>query len=557
MLNPTRALWRRLSTSGQRALVVGALALGGAELLGLAALYPLRRVLDEALLRAHQDHLLWGLLGVSAACQLASLAVRHAGRRVLDAHGEHEAARLRDLAVARLLAMGARFHLERGHGERMATLTTDVQRARMLLYGELPALAIMALSALVTAAVVGWMAPGMLAVSVPVIVVVLGVGWWGQRRAEQAQEAARQAQARVFGEVMELLSGVEQVIISGTEAAMRARLHEHSAQWAQAQAQVARQRSALVSAIGGLSALALLALLGVGGWLAASGQGLTTGALLVSYAYAARLLLPFRAASGAMFQHATYRASATRLLALLDAVPPTEDPDDPREVGPLQTLMLDAVRFGFAPDQAPVLREVSLRVEAGQRVAILGPSGAGKSTLGRLIARLFDPDAGQLLINDTPMTAMRARDVRARVGYVGQEVFLWDASLRENLCLGAAGEVTEARLSEALRIACAQEIVDALPDGLDARAGRGGARFSGGQRKRLALARALLREPELLIIDQLASDLEADLNARIFDALPRQGRVVIYLGHRVPARFAPDTVYWLERGALTPHDDDQ
>jgi ABC-type multidrug transport system fused ATPase/permease subunit len=213
-------------------------------------------------------------------------------------------------------------------------------------------------------------------------------------------------------------------------------------------------------------------------------------------------------------------------------------------------LSFQRVSFAYSTYET-ALETFNLDSPAGHRVALLGPSGSGKSTTGKLIPRLFDPQEGRILRNGVDLRELDIEELRATIGYVGQDVFLFDGSIRENILFGGDEDTDEAQLRKAVEHACVDEILERKDCDLDAPVGEGGAMLSGGQKKRVALARALVRDPSILVIDQLAADLQEDLCREIFESIRRHYEVsILYLGHRVPAGFDPDAVYWMEEGTI-------
>ncbi|NIP76171.1 MAG: ATP-binding cassette domain-containing protein [Xanthomonadales bacterium] len=201
----------------------------------------------------------------------------------------------------------------------------------------------------------------------------------------------------------------------------------------------------------------------------------------------------------------------------------------------------------------PVVEEITARIPAGSVTAITGPSGAGKSTLLDLITGLLAPSAGTLLIDGAPYTPARIAALRGALAYVGQEPFLFDASLRENLTWGC-GPVSEGAVWRALEVTGATELARALEGGLDGRVRTDGIRFSGGERQRLRLARALLRRPRLMVLDEATSALDATAEAAALDAVlqARAGATVIIVSHRSAGLDLADQVIQIDGGRVAP-----
>ncbi|MFQ5829304.1 MAG: ABC transporter ATP-binding protein [Candidatus Methylomirabilia bacterium] len=208
-------------------------------------------------------------------------------------------------------------------------------------------------------------------------------------------------------------------------------------------------------------------------------------------------------------------------------------------------------RVSFVYDRTPAVRDIQLALHAGQTTAIVGPSGAGKSTVADLIIGLLSPTEGRVLVDGTPLGPERMRAWRDRIGYVAQESFLFHDTIRANL-LWARPQATEQEVLHALRLAAAEEFVGKLPDGLGTVVGDRGVRLSGGERQRLALARALLRKPSLLILDEATSALDSENERRIQQAIQvlHGEMTIVVISHRLSTVRWADLIYVLEDGRL-------
>jgi subfamily B ATP-binding cassette protein MsbA len=270
---------------------------------------------------------------------------------------------------------------------------------------------------------------------------------------------------------------------------------------------------------------------------------------LLSFVAAALLLYqPVKSLSGTLSHVLTGLVGAERLFALADAPVP---PDEGEEAGPLsRALELEEVRATY-PDGREALRGVSFTVPAGSRVALVGASGAGKTTLFSVLLGFVPLSGGAVRWDGTPLSHLRPSSVRARLAWVPQEPVLFSGSVRHNLLLGRP-EASEAELWEALALAHAADFVRALPAGLDEPVGERGARLSGGQRQRLALARAFLRRPSLLLLDEPTSALDAESEAAVSAGLAAlmKGRTVLVIAHRLATVRDADLILVLEAGQV-------
>lgn len=269
---------------------------------------------------------------------------------------------------------------------------------------------------------------------------------------------------------------------------------------------------------------------------------------LLSFLAAALLMYqPLKSLSGNLSQVLVGLGAAERLLEVLDT--PVEPPRGaPAE--PLTSLHFDEVSFSYG-DGREALQRVQLEVRAGEHVALVGPSGSGKSTVASLILGFAAPSGGTLSWNGAPFSAYLSSSLRAQVGWVPQEPVLLSGSVRENLCL-ARPEASDAELWQALDEAHARAFVEALPGKLDATLSERGLSLSGGQRQRLAIARAFLKRPSLLVLDEPTSALDAETEREVQAGLEAlmKGRAVLVIAHRLATVRRADRIVVLEAGRV-------
>jgi ATP-binding cassette subfamily C protein CydC len=270
---------------------------------------------------------------------------------------------------------------------------------------------------------------------------------------------------------------------------------------------------------------------------------IVTAAFVVVALFEAAVALP---RAGVLAGYAV--ASARRVLRAAEAPAPVADPARPAALPAASSLRFEAVRFGWAPDR-PVLDGLTMDIPAGGRVALLGPSGAGKSTCAALALKVAAPDAGRVLLGGVDIATLRASDVRARIAWLGQTSHLFADTIRHNLLL-ARPEADDAALWAALEAARVADVVRGLPEGLDAWLGEGGTGLSGGQRRRVALARALLSPAPILLLDEPCAGLDAQTERAFLVTLNEvaQGRAVLLIVHRLTGVERLDRIYRLSAG---------
>jgi ATP-binding cassette subfamily C protein CydC len=340
---------------------------------------------------------------------------------------------------------------------------------------------------------------------------------------------------------LDALTGLREVRAFAAEGRMMASVQAREAALLSAQEAMAG-RTALAGAASFLCAqIAVLAVLIDAG---ANPAAAIAAAFLVLAAFEA---VGGLTRAGALAGYAS--AAAQRVLEAADAPVPVPDPADPAAMPTGTTLRFESVEFRWQPDRPLVFDGLTLDIPQGARVALLGPSGAGKSTLAALALKVVAPRTGQIRLGGVDIATLPAALVRARIGWLGQTTHLFDDTIRSNLLL-AAPDADEAALWVALDAARIGEMVRALPDRLDTWVGEGGTRFSGGQGRRLALARALLSPAPILILDEPCAGLDAETERAFLETLNEtaSGRTVILITHRLTGVERLDRIFRLSNG---------
>jgi subfamily B ATP-binding cassette protein MsbA len=215
-------------------------------------------------------------------------------------------------------------------------------------------------------------------------------------------------------------------------------------------------------------------------------------------------------------------------------------------------LQFEGVSFNYPGAEAPALHGLNLKIGAGEVIALVGPSGGGKSTMMNLLPRFIEPTSGGIMIDGVALDSIRLADLRAQFAMVSQDIVLFNGTVRANVVFGADGVVDDQRVWEALEAAALGDFVRALPGGLDAQVGERGARFSGGQRQRLALARALLKDAPILLLDEATSALDSETERDVQVALEHtmKGRTTLVIAHRLSTIERADRILVLEAGRI-------
>lgn len=363
--------------------------------------------------------------------------------------------------------------------------------------------------------------------------------------------------------VQENLAGIRVVKAYAQEAAEVERLRAASQRYMERKLAEVRLSGLVWPAMSLLGGVAVVVLLYVGGLAVIAGE-LTLGQFVQFGAYLGMLSWPMIALGWVANLHQQAHAALGRLYEVFDAEPAIQPPSRPVR-GPIRgAIEFRAVGFSYPAPTQPgpsgggeqargtrVLDGVSLRIAAGATVALVGPMGAGKSTLVQLVPRLYDPQAGAVLVDGVDVRERDLAELRAAIGYVPQETFLFSDTLRANLTLGAEG-ADEAALWAAVEAAGLAADVADLPHGLDTLVGERGVTLSGGQKQRVAIARALLRAPRILILDDALASVDVATEEAILRALraATRGRTCLIISHRVSTVRHADWIVVLERGRV-------
>jgi subfamily B ATP-binding cassette protein MsbA len=279
---------------------------------------------------------------------------------------------------------------------------------------------------------------------------------------------------------------------------------------------------------------------------------ISSGELLIFYGFLSHLYLPMRRLADASAAVQLQLASMDRVFELLDVQPDINDkPDALRLDRVTGHITIEDVVFRYSEDGEPVLKGVTFEARPDQAVAIVGRSGAGKSTLIKLVPRFYDVDAGAIRVDGHDIRDVTQHSLRSQIGMVMQDPILFNATVRQNILYGRKG-ATEEEMLEAARMAHVDEFVRELPKGYDTMIGERGVTLSGGQKQRVSIARAFLRDPRILILDEATSNLDSHAEAIIQDALDSlmEGRTTLVIAHRLSTVVDCDLVVVMEDGKV-------
>ena len=526
-----------------------------ASLLGMVALGATEWILP-AFLRYLVDHefgtgrglhfiliplALMGLLALRGALSYVSTVG-------VSAVAQHVIRDLRGDMFRRMLSLPTRFFDQRAAGELLSRYTFDVTQVAS---ASTNCVTVLVKDSVLLSALIGYMV--YLNWRLALFVLVMGpfIGWMILRVSHRLRRASRRLQDSV-GEVTivaeEVIGGHRDVKIFGGEAYENTRFGRAIDNARKLQMKVVTTAAATDPILQIIIALGLGVMMAFALREAAQGA-LSKGDFVSFVAATAMILAPIRRMTAVNESLQRGLAAAESIFALVDETPEATGGRVPatRARG---ALRFERVSFGY--EGRTVLHELDLEIQAGESVALVGPSGGGKTSLVNLVPRFYSPQAGRILLDDTPIDELDLHALRAQIAYVGQQVVLFNDSIRNNIAYGALRDVPDERVLAAAAAAHVTDFVAALPAGFDTEIGDNGLRLSGGQRQRLAIARALLKDAPVLILDEATSALDAESERRVQEALGvlRQGRTCLIVAHRLSTIEACDRIVVIEQGRV-------
>ena len=547
-----RAAWRfvRAVIRSQSSGVIGAVASGLLWQTGaVAAPLMVKYAIDHGVLtRDRHTLVLWlvALLSVGLL-EMAAGAVRHL---YAIRNRSHADARVRDAIFAHALRLDPSYHDRVGPGELMSRASSDSEHvARMMdSIGHTIGYVLTVFAVSVVLLVIDWRLALIVLIPLPL---VSFAGWAYSRRYHERTERLQESWAAAATLVEETVAGIRVVKGLGAGAPLSAEFRRRSDNIVQRALDIARLDAVFMPLLEFFPLIGLLAVLWLGGRRVVAGE-LSLGSFVAFNAYVAMLVWPLRVLGQRVTTLQKAVGASARISEVLETEPQLREPRHAAELPtPVRgAVRLEAVRFGHEGD-APILDGLDLEVAPGESLALVGATGSGKSTVAGLLARLYDPDRGRVLLDGHDLRELRLADVRRAVALVFEETFLFTDTVRENIRF-ARPDADDNDIEHAARLAGAAEFIADLPDGYDTVLGERGFSLSGGQRQRIAIARAILADPAVLVLDDATSAVDATKEHVIREALATvmEGRTTLVIAHRPATIALADRVAVLANGRI-------
>ena len=484
---------------------------------------------------------------------LAAGAARYGMRELLNGASRRIETDLRDAFFEHLLRLDAGFYGATRTGDLMSRATNDTQAVRMAIGPGIMYFVNTLFTAAFALVLMLRISPRLTALALvplallPVAVIVFGRAI--HRRFERIQDHL----GVLSNMVQENLAGVRIVRAYRQEAAQEREFDELNAEYLAKNMALARTSGLYHPVLGLLAGLGTVVVFWVGGREAIRGE-ISAGDFVAFSFYLAMLTWPMIALGWVtnLFQRGA--AALGRIDAIMRTRPAVQPPTAPVRLERVRgEIEFRDVSFRYPGTQRDVLQHISFRVPAGATVALVGPTGAGKSTIIALLTRQYDPTRGEVLLDGVPLTRLDPAQLRAAMGVVPQDTFLFSETIGENLALGLPpGAPPDGRLEAAAAVSRLDEALALFPDGMQTRLGERGVNLSGGQRQRAALARALVRDPRILVLDDALSAVDTQTETEILAGLRRVlvGRTALIVSHRVTAVMHADLILVLEGGRI-------
>jgi len=458
-------------------------------------------------------------------------------------------------ATKSLMEMEASYFETRQTGNLMSVLSADVAQLEDIISDSSTSI-IRIITTFITAfAILFWMSPTLSIILFAPLVLIVPMVIWFSTRVQRKYRKQRESTGGIVAILENVLSGITVVQAYNATPFETERIESQSGDYRDQAIQAAFIRNRFIPGIYVVAGISFGLLVSAGGWVMSSGE-ISVGQFVTFLLISTRMTMPMFILGMLLNQLQKGEAASRRVFAIIDLEPSISDSEGAKDLDePITTVSFDSVTFAYPSTSVNVLNDVSFRVESGGFLGIMGHTGAGKSTILKLVEKFYQPQSGQVRINGQDISEFTIHSVRSRIGFVSQDPFLFFGTIRDNVAY--AREASDDDVKLALETAGAWEFVTELENGMETMVGDRGVRLSGGQRARISLARALLMNPDVLILDEASAALDAETEKRIQQSLFGGGngsngkkRITIGVAHRLATIRNADEIISMVDGAI-------
>ena len=509
-----------------------------------------RDFLDNSLFPIVSDNLAYGY-GILIFLGFASLAIFQGISeycwQTLGYKVQHD---LRLDATKSLIDMEASYYDLRQTGQLMSVLSADVNQLEDVISDSSTSIIRIVVTFGTAFLILILMSWKLAAVLFAPLLLIIPLVYLFSTRVQRKYRQQRESTGDITAVLENVISGIAVVQAYNAQDWEAERVDKESVAYREQAIGASRDRNRYLPGLYAIAGIAFGLLVTVGGYLTKQGD-ITTGQLVTFLLISTRMTMPMFIFGMLINQLQKGEASARRVFALVDLVPTIADKEDAKVLdGPIKSVEFENVTFTYPGTSTKVLANISFKVSAGEFLGVMGHTGAGKTTILKLLMRYYEPQEGRVLVNGIDVQDLTLDSVRAAMGFVSQEPFLFFGSIKQNVAYNR--EADEDEIMKALEMAGASEFVKEFEEGLETMVGDRGTMLSGGQRARVSLARALLKNPSLLVLDEASSALDAETEKRIQENLIASGgeRTTIAVAHRLSTIRNAEEIISMVDGAI-------
>ena len=456
-------------------------------------------------------------------------------------------------ATTSLMAMEASYFETRQTGNLMSVLSADVALMEDIVSDASTSIIRIIITFTTAFSIMFWMSPTLaLILFIPLTLIIPMVVWFSTR-VQRRYRKQRESTGGIVATLENVLAGITVVQAYNATRFEGSRIDSESENYRDQAIHAANLRNRFIPGIYVVAGVSFALLVSAGGWLMSTDE-ITVGQFVTFLLVSTRMTMPMFILGMLLNQLQRGEAASKRVFALIDLEPSIFDKEDSIQLeGPITSISFDKVSFSYPSSEVNVLNDISFSGSSGHFIGVMGHTGAGKSTILKLIERFYEPQNGRVLVNGENINKFQIESIRDRIGFVSQDPFLFFGTVRENVAY--ARNATDLEISNALKAAGAWEFVSVMSDGIDTKVGDRGVMLSGGQRARISLARALLNDPDLLILDEASAALDAETEKRIQASLfggsnGGKKRITIAVAHRLATIRNADEIIAMVDGAI-------